>query len=246
MYTFVPLIKAERELEIKSYESIGVGFNDKNQYKLLETIRIYDIDGCEWPLEFEVRVSFRDVRFYIIKNDSCIYLSINEIYNLLYDMNLNSDEDITDKLVAFYSNKEEYEFIYSENAYKFPKSPSFEDKYKVQIPYSDLYISYTELFILIFLIQEKSNYYWSISDKEVTYINGIIYLMITLLKSNQENNFLKKLGWNYSSDDNKFKDNVLSYPDKNEVSDVEYKKKRSIVDRKYYLTEEEMKSILNV
>ena len=103
MNTFIPTIRDRRREEINNHKANGIGFIEENHYKLLE--RIY-ITKEEEMFCFEVRVDFSDVRFYISKNNSCIYLSINEIYMLLNDINLNGDIDITEGLYEFYDSTE--------------------------------------------------------------------------------------------------------------------------------------------
>lgn len=247
LFEFIPIIREERKKEMGSYEKLGVGFIEKRKYKLIEKISIESNVNSEELIEFEVRVTFKEVRFYIIKSDSCVYLSINEIYQLLNDMNLYNDIDIIDKLTVFYKTTEKDQFVYKDKTYNFPKSPNFYDKYKIKIANSNLNISWNEFFILIFLIQEKSNYFWSIKKEEtIPYNNGIIYLLITLLNCKENNNLLKELGWNYSTEEERYMDNVLSKPDRDEVSEEEYEENCKIVERKYYLTEDEMKSILKI
>lgn len=238
MFTFVQNIRKERNEEMAEYESKGIDFIIRNHYKLLRKISI-NKEGSIF--DYEIRVDFKDVRFYIIKNNSCIYLSIYEIYELLNNINANFDIDIVDELKSFYNNTDKDEFEYSGKKYTFPRSPSFEGKYNIKIPYSNTIISCTELFILIFLVQEKSNYLWSISKETVTYKNGIIYLMIVLLSCKEDNNLLNELGWFYSSEENKYIENKLSNSDE---GDEEFEMKKRKVERKYYLTEIEMNSIL--
>lgn len=238
LFVFVENVREERDKEIKEYESKGIGFIKKNHYKLLRRISI-EKEGATF--EFEVRVDFKDVRFYIIKNSSYIYLSIYEIYELLNNINLNFDIDITEELKTFYNNTDEDKFEYNGKKYTIPKSPSFKEKYNVNIPNSNINISCTEFFILIFLIQEKSNYLWSISEKEVTFNNGVVYLMVVLLNYKDNDKLLNDLGWYYSDKENKYMKNELSVPNED---DEEYEAKKAKVARKYYLTETEMNCIL--
>lgn len=239
MFTFIPAIREDRINEMKNHELNGFEFIRKNDYKLIERIFIMkDLN----QFNFEVRVDFKEVRFYIIKNNSCIYLSLYEIYSLLNDVYLDSDIDITKELKKICNNDKE-KFICKTSEYEFPKSPSFGNQYQIRIPNSNLEISYTELLLLISLIQEKSNYFCSISEDMHIYKNGIIYMMITLLNCREENTILKELGWNYSQHKNKYLENRLKHLDKSDEKNKEFNK---TVDRKYYLTEDEMKSILRL
>lgn len=239
MYTFVPTIRENRRNEINIHKLNGIDFVRENDYKLVERIFILK-DNIRF--DFEVRVDFREVRFYIIKNYSCIYLTLYEIYLLLNDIYINSDIDVSVELKKIYDNAKE-KFICKNKEYEFPKSSFIENQYKIRIPNSNLEISYTELLLLIFLIQEKSNYLCSISEDMYIYKNGIINMMITLLNCRKKTTCLRELGWNYSPDKNRYIENKLRYLDKN---DEKYRERKETVDRKYYLTETEMNCILEM
>lgn len=239
MFTFIPDIRENRRNEINNYKSNGIEFIRENDYKLVERICILKNLKC---YNFEVRVDFKEVRFYIIKSNSCIYLSLYEIYILLNDIYINSDIDITEELKKIYDNSKE-KFICNNKEYEFPECSIIENQYQIRIPNSNLEISYTELLLLIFLIQEKSNYLCSISEDMYIYKNGIINMMITLLDCHDENTYLKELGWYYLEQKNKYMENQLRYLKK---SDEKYEERKKIADRKYYLTQSEMKSILKI
>lgn len=239
MFTFIPDIREDRRNEINTYKSNGIEFIRENDYKLVERICISKNLNC---YNFEVRVDFKEVRFYIIKSDSCIYLSLYEIYSLLNDIYIYSDIDIIEELKKIYDNSKG-KFICKNKEYEFPECSIIENQYQIRIPNSNLEISYTELLLLVFLIQEKSNYLCSISEDMYIYKNGIINMMITLLNYHDDNTHLKELGWYYSKQENRYMENQLRYLKK---SDEKYKERKKIADRKYYLTQSEMKSILKI
>lgn len=238
MFDFIPIIRNERRKEINNYKKLGVKFIEENHYMLIRRIYIPRNDDI---FTFEVRANFKEPKFYIIKNDSCIYLSFYEIYLLLNDICLNSDIDIIKELEKICNDNSKANFIYENIEYLFPETSYIEEQYYVNIPNSSLIISYNELLILISLIQEKSNYLWSRSDEDENYNNGLINLLITLLNSRENNELLNKIGWNYSTNKYKYSKNSLVYLDE---SNENYDIRKKIVDRKYYLTDEEMKSIL--
>jgi len=95
LFEFIPAIRKDRRDEINGYKSDGIGFVKENEYKLVERISISKNQNC---YDFEVRVDFKEIKFYIIKNNGCIYLSLYEIYILLNNINLNSDIDIVEEL----------------------------------------------------------------------------------------------------------------------------------------------------
>lgn len=239
MFTFIPTIREVRRNEINKYKSDGIDFIRENDYKLVDKIFISKSNNC---YNFEVRVDFKEVRFYIIKSNSCIYLSLYEIYTLLNYIFLNSDIDITEELRKVYDDSKEI-FTCSKKDYEFPDCSVIENQYQIRIPNSNLKISYTELLLLIFLIQEKSNYLCSISEDMYIYKNGIINMMIALLKCQADSTYLNKLGWYYSKQENKYMENQLKYLNK---SDENYKDRKKLADRKYYLTLSEMESILKI
>lgn len=239
MFTFIPDIRKDRKNEIDNYKSKGIEFIRENDYKLVENICI--LKNFKF-YNFEVRVDFKEVRFYIIKSNSCIYLSLYEIYTLLNEIYLSSDIDITEELKKIYNNSKD-KFICKNKEYEFPECSIIENQYQIRIPNSNLKISYTELLLLVFLIQEKSNYLCSISKDMYIYKNGIINLMITLLNYHDDNTYLKELGWCYSRQKNKYMENQLRYLNK---SDEKYEERKNFVNRKYYLTQSEMKSILKI
>ena len=87
-----------------------------------------------------------------------------------------------------------------------------------------------ELILLIYLIQDKSNYFEGLS-KEKKYINGLIRLLNALLRCNKQNDVLQTLGWEF---------NV-------EIGKYELRKEKLVGERnkkRYYLTASEERAIL--
>jgi len=75
------------------------------------------------------------------------------------------------------------------------------------------------------------------------YKNGIINMMIILLKCREDNSILKELGWIYLQYKSMYDENQLKYLEKIYEN---YEKRKKIVDRKYYLTQDEMKRIMTI
>lgn len=230
MESFVEVVRKKRRDEIEKYKSCGISPLKENDYKLIDSIKI-ERNGKEF--QYEVRVDFSEVRFYIVKDKSSIYLSIYELYELFRIIHLESDVDIAQELQKIYSDELD-EFEYQGEKYKFSKVGNIKDHYKINIPKSGLEITYEELTILLFLIQEKSNYLCSLSGDMKEFNNGLVNLLITLLKTTKQHQILLEMGW--------ILDEVKAIFPKNkkEFSD------NDIIKNKYYLTEESMKAILEL
>lgn len=100
----------------------------------------------------------------------------------------------------------------------------------VDILDSDIRITIRELILLIYLIQDKSNYFEGLS-KEKKYINGLIRLLNVLLRCNESNMVLETLGWVFNTKIGKF----------------ELRKEKLVGERnkkRYYLTASEERIIL--
>lgn len=67
--------------------------------------------------------------------------------------------------------------------------------------------------------------------------------MIILLKCREDNSILKELGWIYLQYKSMYDENQLKYLEKIYEN---YEKRKKIVDRKYYLTQDEMKRIMTI
>lgn len=73
----------------------------------------------------------------------------------------------------------------------------------IEVEDGSVQIDYKTLFILINLIQEKSNYLFERSKKYRGYKNGIIRLLITLIQIEKNNPILEEKGWVYDETEKK-------------------------------------------
>lgn len=236
MNEFVPTIRNDRYREINVYKAKNFSFIDEHKYELIDVLSINVEHDIKY--KFEVRVNFNEVRFFIIKKGSSIYLSMYQLYELFYQQMFKSNkDDILFHLNQLLTPQQKNIFIYKGIEYKLTEIENFNSNQIVEIPNSGLNITLTELFYLLVLIQEKSNYFCNLSKTNKKYSNGLIRLLIALLKTEKDNKLLMQLGWFKNKDDNKFEQNTLQKT-KNDL------KQNKIVNRKYYLTEKELNSII--
>jgi hypothetical protein len=240
MNTLIPLVKSDRLREIVSYKSKDYIFRlGEDKYTYIRKISV-SLKGKAYS--FQLRDNQADIKFYISVEDSCIYLTLPEIYKLL--------KKIADKLgykrvcdiLTCQRNKIgkinymglEFEVNFFSNT--IPKGT-------ILLPESNLEISYEYLFLLISLIQDKSNYLWVLSSEDNRqYVDGILRLFACLLAT-RKSSFLEKLGWFYDDTSDRYifdevkKENELLTAKGIQGKDFKIK---------YYLTEEQFKDIIKM
>lgn len=241
MFEFIPTIRTDRNREIKKYKDKGFTFIKENDYKLISKVYIPHTKNTK--MFFEVRVDFSEVRFYIIKSGASIYLTIYQLYVILYNIQLEGKIVVVNELEKLLKTKKFTNFFYCDIEYKIPSIKKFDRNHKVYIPYSDIKVDFNELLYLLVLIQEKSNYLCSLSESKKEFSNGIIRLLISLLSIENNCELLNRIGWFWNADEKKYNSNELTkiYGD--------YDNKAShnkLVERKYYLTEYELDSIIKL
>ena len=240
MNNFIPLVNSDRLREINKYSRRGYVFRDgKDKFNYVRNVFVrnkkVDEGGSDGACYFfEVR-NKQEPRFYITVTEnelkeSCIYLTMYEIYELLVEIAKKTSLETVTKMLT--SKRDKVWYMYY-------TALEFELKYfsetipsdMLQIPDSNVKIRYENFFLLIAMIQEKSNYYWSNSTEENNrlYTNGIIRLLVCLINT-KGNYLLEKHKWKY---------NVIK--DKYEM--IPNAKKE---DYKYYLTRDEYKTIMEV
>ncbi|BBF42627.1 hypothetical protein lbkm_1311 [Lachnospiraceae bacterium KM106-2] len=228
MKEFVPAARTDRRRQIIEYEKKGYEFINKNEFIYINKITVLDNDE---NYEYGIRLNPNEVYFYIINDGASIYLSIYEIYVLLKGEVSKGSIELLNVLKEYPNIKETTIFRYKGICYELKKLNNSLANKMINISKTSLKISYRQLVILIYLIQEKSNYLFGLSDDKVGYIDGLIRMLYNLLKINSENSFLKSLGWIYDSD-------FLGYK-------LVKEKKRGLRNKyRYYLTADEERSIL--
>lgn len=198
---FVPYVRSLRNNEIGLFENKGYIVPNKAEYTFTDKISI-DINGKSHC--FGIRVNINEVYFYILTKGVNIYLTITEIYELLWEIAIkNNDRWVLSELEFYYKSDETITFKYQSQDFKVHKISDAIPNGIIPIRDAEINISYEELFLLIYLIQDKSNYFESLST-EKRYINGLVRLLKVLLECNSDNIHLATLGWKFSNVENKF------------------------------------------
>lgn len=232
MNDFVPILRADRSREMIEYERRGYVFRlGENQYIYARNISVKKPDEKEYS--FEVRVTHSETRFYMISedskiNESCVYLTIYELYQLLLGMTKKiSVETITNILQS--KRDSIWKIHYTGLKFDLKFFSTEIPKGKVRIFDSNIEVTYETLFLLLALIQDKSNYYWSIKPTEdkMLYVDGLLRLLVALINVDGHP-ILRSHKWEYN-----FRKKV-------------YEKPKEKYDFKYYLTQDELKNIMEV
>ena len=183
---FIGDIRKYRENEIIEYESKGYLVLDKAKYTLNDSISI-KIGKNEYS--FGIRVNINEVYFFLLHNGSQIYLSIYEIYELLWKLVVCDKKIYVISALNFYVKSDDRaSFMYKNKIYTVHNLPQIPDlnSDRIMIPHTDLKITVGELILLVYLIQDKSNCFEAMS-KNSKYQNGLIRLYKVLLRCNEEN-----------------------------------------------------------
>lgn len=241
---FIPTIRTDRFREIKNYEDKGYSFNDKRGYRMVDTIETTQNNYC---YKYGVEVTQNEIYFYIIDRSANIYLSFIDIYNILIDISYKEGIDFVIRILkeqlrikvkkkrSKNINKDDYinqvKFLYRGIEYNIRKTVKIKKTNNITIPDSSLEISYEYLFMLINLIQEKSNCLFLQGKLNKNFADGLLRMYIALLCNIEDKEILSNIGWKYNNSSNKFE---FFEPSEN----TERNKK------KYYLTKTEYENII--
>lgn len=227
MNDFISTIRTDRLRQIEQYREKGYLIDKK--FRLVDKI---EVKHEEQLFCFGVQASGRDVYFYLIDDGENAYYSISEIYELLWKMaNIEGVSYVQNLLNDLIISEEKGKFIYKKIEYETKKSITVSRNGSVEVFDGSKKVDYQKLFILITLVQEKSNALFARGDNNQDYINGIIRLLIALIVSSKGHDILENKGWYYDQEKEKF-----YYKD---ILNSEEKRKK-----KYYLTQEEYEVIM--
>ena len=247
MDNFISIIRTDRKREINKYKNMKYSVGDEKNYRLIDRIKTLQ-NG--YIFEFGAEATEREIYFYVIEDGANAYFSIVEIYELLQDIMIREGEDFVIDLLkeqiqieievvknSENDNKEktlnQERFLYRGVEYYIKRTVEINDKRNGQVkPWdSSVKISYRQFFTLLNLIQEKSNALFSRGKNNDQYKNVLIRLLIVLLINNHDIPILLQKGWKYDDENEKY-----TYQKIEEETEIS--------KRKYYLTEEEYKNII--
>lgn len=224
MKNFIPVLRCERLREMQKYESQGYSIFKRKEYRMVKKI---SIRYMEKTYEYGVHITQNEFYFFIIRDGANIYLSIKEIYDLIADMDEKSDFVKVLKKQLIQRKKERSSFSCDGMKFYITKPVDCVIEERLKVPNTGMKITVKELFILLMLIQEKSNCMFERSSAvRKKYVNGIIRLLIVLLEEEAEDSLLADLGWKWDSDDKRY-----------QYESIFKKKGRAAL--KYYLTKAE-------
>ncbi len=236
---FISDIRQDRLKEMQAYYDRDIQIPNKYKYIYISRITIMH---AEKKIEIGVHVNNNDVYFFHITNGSNAYYTIEEIYNVLHRQCEMGYEDsiihILSELekISFVENLSEAQmdsFEYNGESYWLKRTPIFPYDGMIQMEDGGGSISFREMFVLINMIQEKSNALYTRGaslEKNIKYTNGILRLWIALLTAEEDRKELKKIGWKYNKAKRCFEKVII--------------KDKALTERKYCLTDIELSNIL--
>lgn len=236
---FISTIRTDRLRQIRDKKNQKLIINDSRRYRYIDEIYL---KNNKKDYSFGVQVSFREIFFYIKDGGSNCYYNIEDLYNLLRLMTKSSRTrkkyvlTNLDKLIGSCSDNSiekiegENYFVYQGIEYYFDNPLIKDNGATVSLSEGDPLISYAKVFVLLNLIQKKSNSFFENGNTD--YINGLVRMLRVLLDLKHDNPTLIKKGWKYIRADKKFVFNYIYNEDKDDKYD------------KYYLTEEEYNDIM--
>ncbi len=225
MRDFLSILRTDRKREISKYREKGY-LVTSSSYRMVRKIQI---DG----FSIGVQVSSQDYYFYLIEDSQNAYFSVRELYNLLFKMSIKEGKSyVLEMLEKQIQNEEECALTYENIDYSIKKTviPKKSDVITVEDGSSS--VGYQQLFVLLNLVQQKSNTMFESSPGNENYKNGILRLLMTLIEAEEDHDILQSKGWFFDNDEDKF--------DYKEILNEDEKKQK-----KYYLTEEERDDIMS-
>lgn len=226
MRDFLSILRTDRKREISKYRE-----KDYLVTEFFRMVRKIEIDG----FTIGVQVSSQDYFFYLIDDDQNAYFSVRELYDLLLQMSIREGKNyVLGLLGKQITEEEESAFRYENIDYSIKKTVVPEREGEIIVEDGSSSVSYQQLFVVLNLVQQKSNTMFENSPGNEGYKNGILRLLMTLIEAEENHKILQSKGWFFDSEDEKYvyKDVFLNEEDKKL--------------KKYYLTEEERDDIMSL
>ncbi|SFU75153.1 hypothetical protein [Butyrivibrio sp. M55] len=225
MRDFLSILRTDRKREISKYKKKDYLVSDS--YRMVRKIQI---EG----LLIGVQVSSQDYYFYLIDDSQNAYFSVRELYNLLFQMSIKEGKKyVLELLEKQIKNTEEAALRYENIDYAIKKTIIPEENDMITVEDGSSEVSYRQLFVLLNLVQQKSNTMFENSLGNESYKNGILRLLMTLIEAEKDHEILQSKGWFFDIEEDKFiYKEILNEEDKRR--------------KKYYLTEEERDDIMSI
>lgn len=200
MRNLIPVVRVERQQEMNQYEEKGYRIQDRKRYLMTGEI---SLDYMGKTYTYGIQVTQDEIYFYISRDSANVYLSIAEIYELLWTIRKTDGDVILGALKRQLKvpRREKGEFRYKGIGYIMPKPVALEKEGQILLPDSGMQIKYSELFLLILLIQAKSNALFQRSTGvKRRYVNGILRMLVLLQELQEEDDLLQELGWKWNEE----------------------------------------------
>lgn len=225
MRDFLSILRTDRKREMAQYKEKDYLVPDN--FRMIRKIIIED-------LEIGVQVDAQDYHFYLIEDNQNAYFSISDIYGLLRKMSLTEGKAYVKRLLQRQLDMQENAYlVYEDISYEIKKSILPDREGEIEVDDGSKQVKYKQLFVLLNLIQQKSNAMFENSPGNESYKDGIVRLLKVLIDTRRNHSILKEKGWYYSKNEKKFYYKEL----------LEGEEKRH---KKYYLTEGERDSIMSL
>ncbi len=225
MRDFLSILRTDRRREINNYREKDYLVSDS--FRMIKKIQVEGI--C-----IGVQVSAQDYYFYLIDSGQNAYFSVRELYNLLFKMALlEGKEYVVELLNKQITILENDCFQYETIDYTIKKTVIPDRNGSIDVEDGSRDVDYQKLFVLVNLVQQKSNAMFLNSPGNECYKDGILRLLMTMIEIGRNHDILKSKGWFYDTGLERF---VYK-----EILNDEDKKLK-----KYYLTEEERDVIMSI
>lgn len=174
--------------------------------------------------------------FFIVDDGANCYLTLHDLYDCFMKMDskegMGFSSNILQRQLVNYQEQIKDVFIYQGIEYEMIKTAECYKDGEVVLDNASCGISYSVIFMLVNLIQNKSNVLYLRGNND-EYLEGTIRLFIALLSLEEDREILTTLGWRWNCENNRF-----------DYNEINFSKESEYWKRKYCLTETELRSIM--